>query len=171
MSLKSKILLEANRNLELRYLQKKFILQEQKANPIELANKKLNDLGIDLDVSSFLPNNPITETELLCIPKTGDDKKDNLIKSVSLWLDNNMDNKSVIEIKLNELSKLLKVISSSKTNTDLLEQLGSDSVMFGNTPISKEDVLEIGNELLFLIVMSLVIAKSESKIERKFCIK
>ena len=56
-------------------------------------------------------------------------------------------------------------------NTELSEQLGVDSIMFGNTSISKEDILDIGNDLIFLLVMSSVHPKPETKITRKFCVK
>jgi hypothetical protein len=171
MSLKSKLLLEANKNLEIRYVQNKFTLNEQKVNYVDLANKKLSELKLTSNLLSYLPQNPITELDFLCIPKTGDESKDSKIKSVSTWIDNNMDNKGLIEVKLNELSKLLKVVNLSKVSGDLSEQLGSDSIMFGNTPITKEESLSIGNELVFLLVMSLVHPKLDSKIERKFCVK
>ena len=61
-----------------------------------------------------------------------------------------MDNKGIRDIKLKELVKLIKTVGSNKMNTELSEQLGSDSIMFGNTSISKEDTLEIGNDLIFL---------------------
>ena len=44
MSLKSKILAEANRNLELRYLRSRSILKEQETNYVDLALKKLSEL-------------------------------------------------------------------------------------------------------------------------------
>lgn len=169
MSLKSKILAEANRNLELRYLSSKFILKEQKTNYVDLAVKKLSELNFPLDLSKYFNQNPSTESEFLCIPKTGNDNNDTIIKNVSTWVDNNMDNKGVIEVKLKELIKLLNVVGSNKMNTELTEQSGSDSIMFGNTPISKENILDIGNDLIFIMVMSLVYPKKEDKLVRKFC--
>lgn len=82
-----------------------------------------------------------------------------------------MENKGIIDIKLKELVRLIKTVGSNKMNTELSEQLGSDSIIFGNTPISKEDVLGLGNDLIFLLVMSSVSPKLETKINRKFCIK
>ena len=82
-----------------------------------------------------------------------------------------MENKGIIDIKLKELVRLIKTVGSNKMNTELSEQLGSDSIIFGNTPISKEDVLGLGNDLIFLLVMSSVSPKPETKINRKFCIK
>lgn len=82
-----------------------------------------------------------------------------------------MDNKSIIEIKLKELIKLIKTVESNKINTELSEQSGSDLIMFGNTSISKEDISDIGNDLIFILVMSLVYPKPENKITRKFCMK
>ena len=108
MSLKSKILAEANRNLELRYLRSRSILKEQETNYVDLAVKKLSELKFTLDLSKYFNQKPSTESEFLCIPKTGNDGNDTIIKNVSTWIDNNMDNKGVIEVKLKELIKLLE---------------------------------------------------------------
>lgn len=169
MSLKSKILAEANRNLELRYLRSRSTLKEQETNYVDLAVKKLSELNFTLDLSKYFNQKPSTESEFLCIPKTGNDGNDTIIKNVSTWIDNNMDNKGVIEVKLKELIKLLNVAGSNKMNTELVEQSGSDSIMFGNTPISKENILDIGNDLIFIMLMSLVYPKKEDKLIRKFC--
>lgn len=169
--IKRKILLEANRVLESRYLKNKFILNEQEKNYIDEAKKKLTDLGLSFDLDSYFTQTPVTDEDYLCIPTTKQEKNESILKSVSSWLDNNMDNKGIIEIKLKELIKLIKTVGSNKLNTELSEQSGSDSIMFGNTSISKENILEIGNDLIFLLVMSLVYQKPETKIERKFCIK
>lgn len=168
---KRKILLEANRVLESRYLKNKFILSEQEKNYIDTATKKLNDLGVTLNLQNYFKQTPITDEDYLCTPTTGDEKKDTILNSVSSWLDNNMDNKGIIDIKLKELVRLIKTVGSNKVNSELSEQLGSDSIMFGSTSISKEDTIDIGNDLIFLLVMSSVIPKLESKITRKFCLK
>jgi hypothetical protein len=168
---KRKILSEVNKNLELRYLKNKFILTEEDKNYIDMANKKLSDLGMSFDLSPYFKRTPVTEEDYLCIPTTGQEKKDSILNSVSAWLDNNMDNKGIIDIKLKELIKLIKTVGSNKMNTELSEQLGSDSIMFGNTSISKEDILGLGNDLIFLLAMSSVIPKPEIKITRKYCIK
>lgn len=168
---KKRILLEVNRNLELRHLRNKFNLSEQDKNYIDDAKKKLTDLDLSFDLDSYFTQTPVTDEDYLCIPTTKQEKNESILKSVSSWLDNNMDNKGIIEIKLKELIKLIKTVGSNKLNTGLSEQSGSDSIMFGNTSISKENILEIGNDLIFLLVMSLVYPKLETKIERKFCIK
>lgn len=168
---KRKILLEANRVLESRYLKNKFILSEQEKNYIDVATKKLNDLGVTLNLQNYFKQTPITDEDYLCTPTTGDEKKDTILNSVSSWLDNNMDNKGIIDVKLKELVRLIKTVGSNKVNSELSEQLGSDSIMFGSTSISKEDTIDIGNDLIFLLVMSSVIPKLESKITRKFCLK
>ena len=169
--IKTKILVEANKKLELRYLTNRFILNEENNINIDIANKKLSDLGLSFNLSSYFNQTPITDEDYLCIPKTGQEKKDTILNEVSLWLDNNMENKGIIDIKLKELVRLIKTVGSNKMNTELSEQLGSDSIIFGNTPISKEDVLGLGNDLIFLLVMSSVSPKPETKINRKFCIK
>ena len=169
--IKNKILLEANKKLELRYLTNKFILSEEEKSYIDNANKKLSDLGLSFNLSSYFNQTPTINEDYLCIPKTGEEKKDSVLNSVSMWLDNNMENKSLIEVKLKELIKLIKIVGSNKMSSELSEQLGSDSIMFGNTSISKKEVLELGNDLIFLLMMSLVYPKSESKVERKFCIR
>jgi hypothetical protein len=168
---KKKILSEANKVLESRYLRNKFILSEQEKNYIDLATKKLSDLGITLNLKEYFKQTPITDEDYLCTPTTGDEKKDTILNEVSLWLDNNMENKGIIDIKLKEIVRLIKTVGSNKMNTELSEQLGSDSIIFGNTPISKEDTIDIGNDLIFLLAMSSVIPKLESKITRKFCVK
>lgn len=168
---KRKILLEANRVLESRYLKNKFILSEQEKNYIDVATKKLNDLGVTLNLQNYFKQTPITDEDYLCTPTTGDEKKDTILNSVSSWLDNNMDNKGIIDVKLKELVRLIKTVGSNKVNSEISEQLGSDSIMFGSTSISKEDTIDIGNDLIFLLVMSSVIPKLESKITRKFCLK
>lgn len=168
---KKKILLNANIILESRYLKNKFILNEQDVNYIDKAKKKLKDFNTPFDLESYFKQTFVTDEDYLCIPKTGDEKKDTILNSVSSWLDNNMDNKSIIEIKLKELIKLIKTVGSNKINTELSEQSGSDLIMFGNTSISKEDILDIGNDLIFILVMSLVYPKPENKIIRKFCMK
>lgn len=168
---KRKILLEANRVLESRYLKNKFILSEQEKNYIDVATKKLNDLGVTLNLQNYFKQTPITDEDYLCTPTTGDEKKDTILNSVSSWLDNNMDNKGIIDVKLKELVRLIKTVGSNKVNSEISEQLGSDSIMFGSTSISKEDTIDIGNDLIFLLVMSSVIPKLESKITRKFCVK
>lgn len=168
---KRKILLEANIVLESRYLKNKFILSEQEKNYIDLGTKKLSDLGITLNLKEYFKQTPITDEDYLCIPTTGDEKKDTILNSVSSWLDNNMDNKGIIDIKLKELVRLIKTVGSNKINSELSEQLGSDSIMFGNTSISKEDTIDIGNDLIFLLTMSSVIPKLEIKVKRKFCMK
>jgi hypothetical protein len=168
---KNKILLEANKKLELRYLTNKFILSEEEKSYIDNANKKLSDLGLSFNLSSYFNQTPTINEDYLCIPKTGEEKKDSVLNSVSMWLDNNMENKSLIEVKLKELVKLIKTVGSNKMNSELSEQLGSDSIMFGSTSISKKEVLELGNDLIFLLVMSLVYHKSKTNIERKFCVR
>lgn len=168
---KKKILSEVNRSLELRYLKNKFILTEQDKNYIDEAKKKLTDLGLSFDLDSYFKQVPITDEDYLCIPTTQKENNELILKSVSSWLDNNIDNKGIIDIKLKELVKLIKTVGSNKMNTELSEQSGSDSIMFGNTSISKEDILDIGNDLIFLLVMSLVHTKPETKITRKFCVK
>ena len=168
---KKKILSESNKVLESRYLRNKFILSEKEKNYIDLATKKLSDLGITLNLKEYFKQTPITDEDYLCTPTTGDEKKDTILNEVSLWLDNNMENKGIIDIKLKEIVRLIKTVGSNKMNTELSEQLGSDSIIFGNTPISKEDTIDIGNDLIFLLAMSSVIPKLESKITRKFCVK
>lgn len=168
---KRKILLKANIVLESRYLKNKFILSEQEKNYIDLGTKKLSDLGITLNLKEYFEQTPITDEDYLCIPTTGDEKKDTILNSVSSWLDNNMDNKGIIDIKLKELIRLIKTVGSNKINSELSEQLGSDSIMFGNTSISKENTIDIGNDLIFLLTMSSVIPKLEIKVTRKFCMK
>jgi len=168
---KKKVLLEANRVLESRYLKNKFILSEQEKNYIDTATKKLNNLGVELNLKDYFKQTPVTDEDYLCTPTTGDEKKDTILNSVSSWLDNNMDNKGIIDVKLKELVRLIKTVGSNKVNSELSEQLGSDSIMFGSTSISKENTLDLGNDLIFLLVMSSVIPKLESKIVRKFCLK
>jgi|688.fasta_scaffold91731_4 hypothetical protein len=168
---KKKILSEANKVLESRYLRNKFILSEQEKNYIDMANKKLSDLGLSFNLSEYFKQAPVTDEDYLCTPSTGEEKKDTILNAVSSWLDNNMDNKGIIDIKLKELIKLIKTVGSNKMNTELSEQLGVDSIMFGNTSISKEDILDIGNDLIFILVMSSVHPKPETKITRKFCVK
>lgn len=165
---KKKVLTEANRNLEFLYLKNKFLLREN--NYIELANQKLKQNNSDLNLSQYFSDN-VTDEDTLCIPKTNDTKKDEILKKVANWLDNNLDNKGLIEIKLKETIKLIETAGATKLNTSLTEQSGSDSIVFGDTTISKEKALELGNNIIFLLVMSLVFQKSENKITRKFCIK
>ena len=169
--LKKKLLSEANIKLEIRYYTNKSLLKEDVLNYLDIANKKLSDLGLSFNLSSYFNQTSTTNEDYLCIPKTGEEKKDTILNEVSLWLDNNMENKGIIDIKLKELVRLIKTVGSNKMNTELSEQLGSDSIIFGNTPISKEDVLGLGNDLIFLLVMSSVSPKLETKINRKFCIK
>jgi hypothetical protein len=168
---KKKILSEANRKLEFRYFLDKSFLSEQVTNYIDSANKLLSDLGTSFDVTNYFTQIPKTSEDYLCIPKNINEDKNKIISSVSTWIDNNYDNKSLIEIKLKELIKLIKTVGSNQSNTDLNEQSGSDSIMFGNTSISKKDVLELGNDLIFILAMSLVYPKPEDKITRKFCLK
>lgn len=165
---KKKILKEANLNLEFLYLKNKFLLRE--SNYIELANQKLKQTDLDLDLSQYFNEN-ISDNDVLCIPKTNDTKKDDILKKVSNWLDNNIHNKGLIEIKLKETIKLIETANATKLNTSLAEQSGSDSIVFGDTTISKEMALELGNDIIFIIVMSLVYQKKEDKIIRKFCTK
>ena len=108
---------------------------------------------------------------LVSNPKVEDQKKGEVLNKVGDWLDNNFENKKLIEVKLKELIKIIKTVGSNISNTELSEQSGVDSIIFGGTPISKEDVLDIGNDLIFLLVMSLVYPKTEEKITRNFCIK
>ena len=105
---KKKILSEANKILESRYLRNKYILSEQEKNYIDMANKKLSDLGLSFNLSEYFKQTPVTDEEYLCTPSTGEEKKDTILNAVSSWLDNNMDNKGIIDIKLKELVKLIK---------------------------------------------------------------
>jgi hypothetical protein len=119
---KKKILSEANKNLESRYLRNKFILSEQEKNYIDMANKKLSDLGLSFNLSEYFKQTPVTDEEYLCTPTTGEEKKDTILNAVSSWLDNNMDNKGIIDIKLKELVKLIKTVGSNKMIRELAEQ-------------------------------------------------
>lgn len=169
--LKKKLLSEANKKLELRYIINKSLIKEDDVNYLDLATKKLNELGLSFDVNSYFSQKPINDSDYLCVPKLEDQKKGDILNKVGDWLDNNFENKKLIEVKLKELIKIIKTVGSNISNTSLSEQSGVDSIIFGGTPISKEDILEIGNDLIFLLVMSLVYPKPEDKITRNFCIK
>ena len=169
--LKKKLLSEANRILETRYYIKKSLLNENDVNYLDLATKKLNELGLSFDLNSYFSQTPVNDSDYLCIPKVEDQKKGEVLNKVGDWLDTNFENKKLIEVKLKELIKIIKTVGSNISNTELSEQSGVDSIIFGGTPISKEDVLDIGNDLIFLLVMSLVYPKTEEKITRNFCIK
>lgn len=169
--LKKKLLFEANKKLELRYIINKSLIKEDDVNYLDLATKKLNELGLSFDVNSYFSQKPINDSDYLCVPKLEDQKKGDILNKVGDWLDNNFENKKLIEVKLKELIKIIKTVGSNISNTSLSEQSGVDSIIFGGTPISKEDILEIGNDLIFLLVMSLVYPKPEDKITRNFCIK
>jgi len=169
--LKKKLLSEANKKLELRYIINKSLIKEDDVNYLDLATKKLNELGLSFDVNSYFSQKPINDSDYLCVPKLEDQKKGDILNKVGDWLDNNFENKKLIEVKLKELIKIIKTVGSNISNTNLSEQSGVDSIIFGGTPISKEDILEIGNDLIFLLVMSLVYPKPEDKITRNFCIK
>jgi hypothetical protein len=169
--LKKKLLFEANKKLELRYIINKSLIKEDDVNYLDLATKKLNELGLSFDVNSYFSQKPINDSDYLCVPKLEDQKKGDILNKVGDWLDNNFENKKLIEVKLKELIKIIKTVGSNISNTNLSEQSGVDSIIFGGTPISKEDILEIGNDLIFLLVMSLVYPKPEDKITRNFCIK
>ena len=169
--LKKKLLFEANKKLELRYIINKSLIKEDDVNYLDLATKKLNELGLSFDVNSYFSQKPINDSDYLCVPKLEDQKKADILNKVGDWLDNNFENKKLIEVKLKELIKIIKTVGSNISNTNLSEQSGVESIIFGGTPISKEDILEIGNDLIFLLVMSLVYPKPEDKITRNFCIK
>jgi hypothetical protein len=166
--LKKKILVEANRNLEYRFLKEKFLLRED--NYVELANQKLKQNDFNFDLTSYVGQDTSSEN-ILCIPKTNNTEKDDILKNVANWLDNNLENKGLLEIKLKETIKLIETAGATKLNTSLTEQAGSDSIVFGNTTISKEQALELGNDIVFLITMSLVHPKTDNKIIRKFCVR
>lgn len=169
--LKKKLLSEANKKLELRYIINKSLIKEDDVNYLDLANKKLNELGLSFDINSYFSQKPINDSDYLCIPKTENKEKEEILNKVGDWLDNNFDNKKLIEVKLKELIRLIKTVGSNISNTNLSEQGGVDSIMFGSISISKEDVLDIGNDLIFLLVISLVYPKVDNKLTRNFCIK
>lgn len=169
--LKNKLLSEANRKLEIRYYINKSLLKEEDINYLDLASKKLNELGLSFDLNSYFSQTPVNDSDYLCVPKNEDEKKVDILNKVGDWLDNNFENKKLIEVKLKELIKIIKTVGSNVSNTNLSEQSGVDSIIFGGTPISKEDILDIGNDLIFLLVMSLTYPKKEKNVVRNFCIK
>ena len=169
--LKKKLLYEENKKLELRYIINKSLIKEDDVNYLDLATKKLNELGLSFDVNSYFLQKPVNDSDYLCIPKTDNKENEDILNKVGDWLDNNFENKKLIEVKLKELIKIIKTVGSNISNTNLSEQSWVDSIIFGVTPISKENILEIGNDLIFLLVMSLVYPKPEDKITRNFCIK
>ena len=70
--LKKKLLSEANRILETRYYIKKSLLNENDVNYLDLATKKLNELGLSFDLNSYFSQTPVNDSDYLCIPKVAD---------------------------------------------------------------------------------------------------
>jgi hypothetical protein len=166
--LKKKLITQSNLILESRYFNNKFILNEE--SYFDLAKQKLQKNNFDLDINEYVKNN-LDQNNFFCIPKKNNTEDNKILNDVVVWLDNNFDNKIILEIKLKELIKLFKVVEVSKDNENSLsEQFGSDSITFGNTVISKEKIEIIGKDLIFLVLMTLVGSKPKNNFKRKYCL-